>query len=96
MEKRTGAWSGLTLASTRDEMLAAMLRSMNRVLYDTIQEAKKVQPLKDVIQLAGGMSDDKFIQLKMREIPGFRFELVDNCSILGNVALAQHFMHKGR
>lgn len=96
MEKRTGAWHGLTLSATRDEMLAAMLRSMNRVLYDTIQQARKIQPLKDVIQLAGGMSDDKFIQLKMREIPGFRFQVVDNCSILGNVALAQHFMDKGR
>jgi sugar (pentulose or hexulose) kinase len=96
MEKRTGAWHGLTLSATREEMLAAMLRSMNRVLYETIQEASKIQPLKDVIQLAGGMSDEKFIQLKMREIPGYRFEVVDNCSTLGNVALAQHFMNNGR
>lgn len=96
MEKRTGAWHGLTLTATREEMLAALLRSMNRVLNDTIREASKIQPLKDVIQLAGGMSNDRFIQLKMREIPGFRFEVVDNCSTLGNVALAQRFMNNGR
>lgn len=88
LEKRTGAWHGLTLAATRDDMVLSMLKSMNRVLYDTIREAQKVQTLKPVIQLAGGMSDEKFIRLKMHEIPGFRFEAVDNCSILGNAALA--------
>lgn len=92
LEKRAGAWHGLTLSATRDEMLAAMLRSMNRVLYDTIELAGGIQTLKPVIKLAGGMSDEKFIALKMREIPGFRFEVVDNCSILGNVALALRYL----
>lgn len=94
LEKRAGAWRGLTLSASREEMLAAMLRSMNRVLYETIEEARKLQPLKPVIQIAGGMSDEKFIRLKTREIPGFRFEVVDNCSILGNVALALRFIQQ--
>jgi hypothetical protein len=29
------------------------------------------------------------LRLKRREIPGFDFEIVDKCSILGNVRLAQ-------
>jgi sugar (pentulose or hexulose) kinase len=92
MEKRTGAWHGLTLAATREEMLAAMLKSMNRVLNTTIQEASEVVTLKSVVKLAGGMSNKAFIALKEREIPGFTFEVVENCSILGTVALAKKYL----
>ncbi len=91
MEKRTGAWHGLTLAATREEMLAAMLKSMNRVLNTTIREAAEVVQLKPVVKLAGGLSTKAFVQLKEREIPGFSFEVVENCSIIGTVALAQRY-----
>lgn len=89
LEKRTGAWKGLTLAATREEMVAAVCKSMNRVLAATIDDARAVVPLKPVIKLAGGLSDESFIALKKREIPGFEFEVVDNCGTLGNVVLAQ-------
>ena len=92
LEKRTGAWQGLTLAATREEMLAAMLKSMNRVLNTTIREAAEVVELKPVIKLAGGMSTKPFVQLKEREIPGFAFEVVENCSIIGTVALAKRYL----
>lgn len=92
MEKRTGAWHGLTLAATREEMLAAMLKSMNRVLNTTVREAAQIVKLKPVIKLTGGLSTKAFVQLKEREIPGFRFEVVENCSIIGNVALAQRYL----
>jgi sugar (pentulose or hexulose) kinase len=92
MEKRTGAWHGLTLAATREEMLAVMLKSMNRVLNTTIREAAEVVQLKPVVKLAGGLSTKAFVQLKEREIPGFSFEVVENCSIIGTVALAQRYL----
>jgi xylulokinase len=92
LEKKTGAWHGLTLASTREEMLAAILKAMNRVLNTTINEAKQFVDLKPVIKLTGGMSDQKFVDLKTREIPGYTFEIVDNCSILGNVELVKLYL----
>ena len=92
MDKRAGAWHGLTLTATREEMLAALLKSMNRVLNVTVREAGEVVKLKPVIKLAGGMSTKAFIQLKEREIPGFTFEVVENCSIIGTVALAQRYL----
>lgn len=91
LEKRTGAWHGLTLAATRDEMLAALLISMNQVLSRVISMASDVVPLDPVIKLTGGMSGPAFIALKEREFPGFRFEVVDNCSVLGNVELVKHY-----
>jgi sugar (pentulose or hexulose) kinase len=92
LEKRAGSWSGLTLAATREEMLAAVLKSMNRVLAATLAEAAQVVELKPVIKLTGGMSDDRFVALKKREIPGFRFEVVEDCPIRGNVILAQRHL----
>jgi len=92
LEKKTGAWRGLTLAATREEMLASLLKSMNRVLNNTIRKAGQFVTLHDTIQLTGGMSNQKYIDLKTREIPGFAFEVVDNCSILGNVELVKLYL----
>ena len=89
MEKKSGAWHGLTLATTREEMVAALLKSMNRVLNTTLNEAKQVVNLRRVVMLTGGMTSDAFVRLKEREMPGFRFEVVDNSAIRGNVALAR-------
>ena len=94
LEKRTGAWRGLTLAATRDEMLAAMLKSMNRVLYDVVKLAAEVVDMDKVIKLTGGLSGPAFIKLKEQEFPGFSFEVVDNCSVLGNVELVRHHNRK--
>ncbi|MGB3953824.1 MAG: FGGY family carbohydrate kinase [Brooklawnia sp.] len=94
LEKRTGAWHGLTLAATRDEMLAAMLKSMNRVLYGVVKLAAEVVPMDKVIKLTGGLSTPAFIKLKEQQFPGFTFEVVDNCSVLGNVELVRHHNRK--
>ncbi len=91
MEKKAAAWHGLTLAATREEMLAALLKSMNRVLNMTIREAAKVVKLRRVVKLTGGMSSEAFVHLKEREIPGFTFEVVENCAVIGSVALAQRY-----
>ena len=88
LEKRTGAWHGLTLEATRDKMLAAMLRSMQGVLGKAIRQAAQVQELDKVIKISGGMATPAYQKLKQRELPGFSFQVVDDCPILGNVALA--------
>lgn len=94
LEKRTGAWHGLTLAATRDQMLAAMLKSMNSCLYDVVKLADEVTELDKVIKITGGLSTPAFIKLKEQEFPGFSFEVVDNCSVLGNVELVQYYNGK--
>lgn len=91
MEKRTGAWHGLTLATTREEMLAAMLKSMNRVLNATVVEAGKTVNLHREIKVTGGLVSHDLLALKGREIPGFEFDVVTNCTVLGNVELVKHY-----
>ena len=92
LERRTGAWRGLTLAATREEMLVTVLRAMNRVLYEVIRGAASLVEVDRVIKLTGGLSGPAFVRLKEAEMPGFTFEVVDDCPVLGNVALAQRHL----
>lgn len=94
LEKRTAAWRGLTLGTTREEMLVALLKGMNRVLGRTVKEAAELVDLKPVIKLTGGMASSAVVEFKQREIPGFYFEVVENCPILGNVTLAKRHLDK--
>ena len=94
LEKRTAAWTGLTLAATREQMLAAMLRSMQGVLADAVQKAQAIIPLSDTIRISGGMTTPAYLALKAKFFPGFRLEVVDDCPILGNVALAQRCLQQ--
>ena len=61
LEKKTGAWHGLTLEATRDKMLASMLRSMQGVLKKAIDQAAEVQKLSPVIKISGGMATPPYI-----------------------------------
>lgn len=88
LEPRTGQWKGLTLANTREEMLAAMMKAMVGVLSETLARASKVLTLDSVIKVSGGMASDAYFAAKQSLMPGFRLERVQNCSVLGNVALA--------
>lgn len=92
LEKKTGAWHGLTLGATREQMLAALLQSMQGVLYGAVRKAEKVTKLGSVIKVSGGMATPTYLKLKARQFPGYRFEVVDDCPILGNVELAKHYM----
>jgi len=91
LEKKTGAWHGLTLEATRDHMLYAILRGMQGVLSTAVEQAKDVETLSDTIKISGGMATPTYIGLKKKEIPGFKFEVVDDCPILGNVELVKYW-----
>lgn len=90
--KKTGAWHGLTLEATREQMLAALLESIQDVLYETILRAGKVTKLQNVIKISGGMTTGPYLKLKSSKFTGFSLEVVDDCPILGNVELAKYYM----
>ena len=94
LQKKTGAFHGLTLQATREEMLAALLRSIQGVLKITMSEAAEVVSLSKQIKISGGMVTDAYIKMKEMEFSGYEFLKVDNCPILGNVILAQYYMNQ--
>lgn len=92
LEKKEGAWHGLTLGATREQMLASLLKSMQGVLYETIQRAEKVTPLQKKIKVSGGMTTEIYLKLKEQEMPGYSFEVVEDCPIKGNVELVRQYL----
>lgn len=94
LEKRTAAFRGLTLASTRGEMLTAMLAGIQSVIYGTITMAEVFQKLQPVIKISGGMVTPAYLKMKETMYPKYRLQQVDDCPILGNAALAQYWSKK--
>lgn len=92
LEKKMGAWHGLSLATTRGQMLAAYLDAIQGVMYGAIQKAGRITQLSNVVKVSGGMATKSYLQLKSRAYSGFSFEVVDDCPILGNVELAKYYM----
>lgn len=86
---KTATWRGLTLASTREQMLGALLDGMVSVLGETIALAGNTTRLDRVIKVSGGLATSTLLRLKRARWPAFELRSVDNCSILGNVKLAQ-------
>lgn len=88
--KKTGAWHGLTLSTTRGEMLAALLKSIQGVLHTTLREAQTFLSLNQTIKISGGMVTPSYLKMKKLEMPEYIFEQVDDCPILGNVELIKY------
>lgn len=93
LEPRVGSWDGLTLATTRDQMLGAMVTAMVGVLTEVMQRVGNVVTLDSVVKVSGGLATPPFLDLKRRAWPGVELRVLRNCSILGNVRLVQ--VHRG-
>ena len=86
--KKTASINGLTLGSTREKILVAMLKSIQSVLYDTIKRAEKFVKIDKTIKVTGGMVTDEYMKLKALNMPGYDFKRVDDCAVKGNVFLS--------
>lgn len=94
LDKKTGAWHGLSLAATRGQMLVAYLNAIQDVIVGAIDGAANAVTLQEPIKISGGMITDSYMKLKRKTFRGMSFEVVDNCAILGNVELAKYYMSK--
>jgi sugar (pentulose or hexulose) kinase len=88
LERKTAAWHGLTLSSTREQMLAALLYGMQKVLSDMVMHVSKFTNIDKQIKVTGGMADEHIIKLKQKMLPGYTFKFQNDCTIYGNAALA--------
>lgn len=92
LEKRTGAWHGLTLATKREDLLVAYLIGIQQVMTAAIDRAEQVTKLKGTVKISGGMATESYLRLKERFYQGMAFDVVDDCPIRGNVELAKYYM----
>lgn len=89
MDSKTGSWHGLSLSSTREQMMSALLYSMQRVLHSTILSVSDSVSVDKTIKITGGMVNDSILSLKSRVFRDFRFQVCDDCNIIGNTLLAR-------
>ncbi len=91
MEKKTGAWHGLTLAATREQMLGAYLEAIQDVLLGAIRKAERILPLDPVIKVSGGMATPEYLEYKKTRFGGFEFSVAEDCPTLGNAELVKYY-----
>lgn len=88
LERRTASWAGLTLGTTREDMLGALLHAMQKVLADTVALAAERVSVDATIKITGGMTADSIMNLKRSMFPGYSFSIIDECTSRGAAVLA--------
>jgi len=85
---RKGAFNGLTLDTTRKDLLAAIAVGIHEHLIKVLELSGSFVTLNKRIKLTGGLSSGPYINLKRKLMKDFDFEVIQNAPLLGNGLLA--------
>jgi sugar (pentulose or hexulose) kinase len=85
---KKGAFTGLTLETRRENILAALLWGMHEPIRQVLGICEEFMPLEKTIKLTGGMIDRSIIKIKKQIFPAYQFEAKSECMILGSALLA--------
>ena len=88
ISQKNASFRGITLESTREDFLAALLAGIFEPIHLVLDiYGKKVSLQKEVI-LTGGMVDKAYLEFKRRQFKEFTFKRINECSTLGNGKMA--------
>ncbi len=87
LEQKKAAWHGLSLGTTREDMLSSLLLSMQRVLRDTLTQAASQIPMKGILKVTGGFAES-IMPLKRAVFTGYALDYREDCTLRGNGVLA--------
>jgi len=82
IRNKTAILSGLTLGTTRDHILCAVVNGIVKQLKDGMDVYKRISNLSDTIYYTGGGSN-VLRNFKEDAFKDFKFEMVDNCALKG-------------
>lgn len=82
IRNRAGVLSGLTLGTTREHILFAVVQGIIKQLDDGMNIYKSISNLSDIIFYTGGCSS-VLKNYKDNVFKDFKFQLVDNCAMIG-------------
>jgi sugar (pentulose or hexulose) kinase len=88
LEPKKADFSGITLESTREDFLAAILLGIHDPIQSVLKICESFVPLKKRIKLTGGMIDTAFLRVKEKIFPGYQFEIIPDGPIIGSARLA--------
>ena len=92
MLQRKGAFSRLTINTTREDMLRALASGVMRPLINALSECRKHIKLSNSIFLTGGGANQAIKKYKERTVfSGYNFNIRKDCSLIGVAKLAAKY-----
>lgn len=88
LEKKLGSFTGLTLESTREDMLFAVLLGIHEPVLQNIEVARSFMKLSPEIVVTGGLSEGSYLYVKKKILNEFQLKFQKRCTTLGNGKLA--------
>ena len=85
---RTGSFDGLTLNSTREEMLLALLQGIVSFQFEALTEWEKEISLNRVIHHVGGGAKESYTAYKQNMLQGYTLEQTGETTLKGATQLA--------
>jgi xylulokinase len=95
LEKRQGSFSGLTLGTTRDDMLLAVLLGIHEPILHNIEVAGEFLDLNKQIVVTGGLSESSYLHIKRKILDGFELKFQKRSTTTGNGKLALRGLEMG-
>ena len=93
--QKKASFSGLTLDTTREECLRALVGGIVGRMRKTLDMMSERLTLHPTMVITGG-AGSALLEYKRRVFRDFEIELKENCSILGCMEIARRFLRQGR
>jgi len=95
IQKKRGAFHGMTLDTTREDLLYAVLRGINDPIRDTIRLSSEILDINPVLKITGGLTRTAgYSEFKTRYFGVKEYQVIDDCPLIGNARLALQMMDK--
>ncbi len=93
MTQQKGVFSGLTLKTTREDLIRAVAEGVMQPMAVTLKECRKHMTLHSSVFLTGGGANESLKQYKERTVfSGYTFILRRDCSLVGVAKLAAKYL----
>jgi len=95
LKQKRGAFSGLTLATTREDFLFAILEAVTGRTQGLLKKIRQRIPLDRVIHLTGGAATSALLDYKRRKFPEFEIVVKEDCTLHGCAFMARRVLEEG-
>lgn len=89
LRQKKASFSGLTLTTTRDDCMFALMEGTVGRMKKTLEKMAKLIDLDKTIYLTGGGANEALMGYKRRLFSGFNIVVKDNCSLQGCAFMAK-------
>jgi xylulokinase len=95
LKQKRGSFSGLTLSTTRDDCLYAVMEAVISRTDRLLNKVRGAVELEKVIRLTGGAANPALIEYKKRRFPDYQIVLVEDCALHGCAFMARRILEGG-